>query len=204
MKVKIALFALLSFLALNLKGQNSQANFYIETGLINTYPITYTRNPEEMYFKPQVGYSFGFGFCSQKTKNFRFQAGIGITVAKFERNLFYLGMSYDIPKALSLTVLEAPISFVLNGKHIYGKLSILPHLDLKDKYVDTQTGIGASLAVGLRMNLLEKKILADIEPYIKVHTLFPFAPSEYQERLHGLGIVVRICFNKTNNETSLP
>ena len=95
----------------------------------------------------------------------------------------------NTPYKSDFKLVSIPVTLKLNFlKYLFVNGGVLLDLDTsKSRPIDNQTGLGAILGVGLNYDFqFGGSIFAN--PYLKCHSLVPFSPERYHQRLFDSGI----------------
>ena len=93
-------------------------------------------------------------------------------------------------------ILSVPIMTRINvWKYFYFNGGVLFSFDTsKEKNIDTQTGFGGILGLGMKYDF-NCGISIYVNPYSKIHTLIPFSPEKYHQRVWENGIRIGLIYD---------
>jgi hypothetical protein len=108
---------------------------------------------------------------------------------------FMPGSNYT-PYKSNFGLVNIPITLKVNFlKYLFINGGLLIDIDSSiSSPIDTQTGIGAILGIGVKYDFKFGGTLF-VNPYSKCHSLLPFSPGKYHQRLLESGVRVGILYN---------
>jgi hypothetical protein len=116
----------------------------------------------------------------------------------------YINPSSPIPQYKSkVKLVSIPVTLNLNFlKYFFVNGGGLLDIDASSSSrVDDQTGIGALLGIGGKYDFNFGGTVF-INPYFAYHSLLPFSPSRYQQRISEDGIRIGFMYNLSKNKSS--
>ena len=101
-----------------------------------------------------------------------------------------------IPYKSKLNLVSIPVTLKLNFlKYLFVNGGCLLDLDAStSSSVDNQTGLGAILGFGIKYDFKFGGIIF-ANPYLECHSLVPFSPERYQQRLYESSIRIGFVYN---------
>lgn len=134
-------------------------------------------------------YTLGASFSRPLSRRFDFETGLA-----FSRHRILVQPNLppdmdDTPYETTLQLFTVPLIFKLNlGRLFFLNGGTMLHVDTGlSSAVDNQSGIGAMLGFGIGYEF-QSGISLYINPYLKAHSLVPFAPDRYHHHLMESGI----------------
>lgn len=116
------------------------------------------------------------GYKNQISVTPAFQPGIDMNSENYDIQLLY------IPLFIKVNFSKR---FFMNG-------GLLGDIDItSNKYISSQTGLGAGLGVGMEFSIA-KKIAMSINPYVNLHGMLLVSKENYPERIVDSGIKIGI------------
>ncbi len=146
---------------------------------------------------------FTIGFNYIHSLNSWLEAETGIEYSKqsiiIEPNLLPT-MNYALKKA-DLSLINIPVTLRANFlKYFFVNGGLIVDIDASsDSPIDNQTGIGALIGVALKYDC-KSGISLFLNPYTKIHSLIPFADTEYHQRIWENGIRLGITYTLKKNQ----
>ena len=100
------------------------------------------------------------------------------------------------PYKSKLNLMSIPVTLKLNFlKYLFVNGGCLLDLDTStSSSIDDQTGLGAILGFGIKYDFKFGGTIF-VNPYIACHSLVPFSPAHYQQRLSESGIRIGFVYN---------
>ena len=149
-----------------------------------------------------VGSFFGTGYYSlgityRRALSRRFDIETGI---EFSNLTYYFTHSMAAPKpySVNLSMFKIPVTvrysflrfFFINGGLLLG-------FDVTDeRHLDNQTGLGATLGVGIKYNFSFLPIGVFVNPFVRHHSIIPFfSESNYQLHAWENGFRIGVVYN---------
>jgi len=127
-------------------------------------------------------YTFGIAYLYKLNKTFDFETGIEYSYHKIYITPNNLPPYIDIiPRSENFSLINIPITFRLNFlKYCFINGGILFDIDAGNLPVDSQTGIGGIIGLGLKYDF-KSRISVFVNPYLKAHSLIPFSSWEHHQ-----------------------
>ena len=201
--LRIALVVLVSCLIQTIGWSQKTTDFPGNTQLSITLPIF--GNSEAVYFQQLAGAAsttgsglsgFGIGLLQPLNTNWWLETGL-------EYTRHSLRLIPNVPPGsnfaetdFKIGLLSLPLSARLKVfKGVFLNSGFLLDVDLsKSHVVDSQTGIGTLLGLGVHFSL-GKGVSVFANPYFKAHGLIPFNKEKYPQRLMESGIRIGLGLN---------
>lgn len=201
--LRIILVLLVSCLTQTIGWSQKTADFPRNTQLSITLPVF--GNSEAIYFQELAGAAstagsglsgFGIGLLQPLNTHWGLETGL-----EYTRHSLRLIPNVPPGSGISETnfkidLLTLPIGARLKVfKGVFLNSGFLFDVDLsKTKVVDSQTGIGTVLGLGVQFNL-GNRVSVFVNPYFKAHGLIPFSKDNYPQRLMESGIRIGLGLN---------
>jgi len=141
---------------------------------------------------------YSVGITCQIPMTFRLDLETGLEYSKHTILIspeFFPGMDRT-PHKSKLDLVSIPVTVKMNFlKYLFVNGGCLLDLDTSNSSpIDNQTGLGALLGVGIKYDFkFGGTIFAN--PYLKCHSLVPFSPERFQQRLLESGIRIGFVYN---------
>ncbi len=141
-------------------------------------------------------FTIGFNYIHSLNQWLEAETGIEYSKHSFiiEPNLLP-NMDYALSKA-DLSLINIPVTLRANFlKYFFVNGGLIVDIDpSSNSSIDNQTGIGALIGVALKYDC-KSGISLFLNPYTKIHSLIPFADTEYHQRIWENGIRLGISYN---------
>ncbi len=141
-------------------------------------------------------FTIGFNYIHSLNQWLEAETGIEYSKHSFiiEPNLLPT-MDYALRKA-DLSLINIPVTLRANFlKYFFVNGGLIVDIDASsNSSIDNQTGIGALMGVALKYDC-KSGISFFLNPYTKIHSLIPFADTEYHQRIWENGIRLGITYN---------
>ncbi|HHU26494.1 MAG TPA: PorT family protein [Bacteroidales bacterium] len=184
---------------------NAQSTFLRSRGAIG---ITYSGLGENdaFHFEPICGagmyegkgyYSLGIAYLYPLTKQLDLETGISYGQYKYRFSNASLGPDAPTPYKVTNGVFDIPVTVrwtFLNYFFLNGGISL--GIDTgKENHLDSQTGIGAMLGLGVKYDFKKVPVGLFANPYLKIHSLIPLPMEKYHLRTSESGFRFGIVYN---------
>jgi len=194
--MKQVLFFVLCFLTGISGSLKTQSSFSKSKGAIG---VTYSGlgDNDAYYFESLAGvggydgkgyYSLGITYIRPITK--RLDIETGISYSKYKYRVSSAPMP-DPPAPYNImnAVVDIPVTVRWNFlKYFFLNGGLLLGIDTgKENDLDSQTGIGAMIGVGVKYDLKNVPVGFFANPYFKMHSLLPFSMEKYYQRTDESG-----------------
>jgi hypothetical protein len=188
------LISVSQFWQMNIK---AQSNFSKTKGAIG---ITYSGLGDNyaFYFQNIIGagdyagkgyYSLGITYVRPLTKSVDIETGISFSKFSYKFSNVSLGPDAPEPYDVINAVVDIPVTFewtFLNYFFLNGGLLLGIDTE-KENHLDSQTGIGAMIGLGVKYDLKNEPLGMFVNPYYKIHSLIPFSMERYNIRTDESG-----------------
>jgi hypothetical protein len=100
-----------------------------------------------------------------------------------------------------VVLLGAPIAVRMQlSRHFFAQAGLILDIDLSNNTsIDSQTGLGTTAGLGLNFDVSAGTAVF-LNPYLKLHSLLPFAGENYPQRLVESGFKIGISFALTRKQ----
>jgi hypothetical protein len=201
--LKTTLVVLVSCIIQTIGWSQKTADLPRHTQLSITLPIF--GNSEAIYFQELAGApsttgsglsGFGIGLLQPLNTHWSLETGLEYTRHSIRIIPNVPPGSNIVETNFKIDLLTLPIGArLLVFKGVFLNSGFLFDVDLsKTKVVDSQTGIGTVLGLGVQFNL-RKGVSVFANPYFKAHGLIPFSKDNYPQRLIESGVRIGLGLN---------
>jgi len=173
-------------------------------GAIGVYASPFAAN-EIFYFESMYGggsysndgsYAFGLSYIYQLSKYFDIETGIDYSIHNTISTPDFFPDIPTIKTKHKVEILSIPMTVRVNfWNYFFANGGIIWDFDVSKKNVpvDSQTGLGAMLGVGIKYDF-DFGLSIYVNPYIKQHSLIYFSSDNHHLRLYESGIRIGVTY----------